>query len=424
MEFYNNLSGETSRRKILIISYVFPPYPGIGGRRWAKIAKYLTRQGFEVHVICAKNPNGKKSVWCDDVEKNKFLHIHEVNSFFPKVFTRAPRHFIDKIVYRFWKYLTLWFYHGYIYDRTIFSTEKFVKKADEVINGYNIKNVIVTGAPFRLVHAITQSRGQWPGINLIADFRDPWTWEHDGDYQKLDAKNLAYEKQCEAFVMEHADYISVPTKNMLDYLQGTYVDHLSKVFLIPHAWDADEISSESKPVENGKIILFGTLYQGIDNSMKHLARALVANRITLDIFSETNNYKDIFENEGASDFVTYHSPLPSKELFRIMKSYMASIIINNDCDKDHVSTKFIELAASRVPVIYVANKGKAGDFVTNKGLGWHISPVELNELLRAISSGECKVPDLKLELDALSFNSITRSFVQRISSNNSLLEVA
>ena len=38
-------------KKVLIISYNFPPKSGISSRRWVKLAKELTRSGVECHVI-------------------------------------------------------------------------------------------------------------------------------------------------------------------------------------------------------------------------------------------------------------------------------------------------------------------------------------------------------------------------------------
>jgi hypothetical protein len=38
-------------RRILVVSYYFPPSTAIGGARWAAMARYLTRMGHEVSVI-------------------------------------------------------------------------------------------------------------------------------------------------------------------------------------------------------------------------------------------------------------------------------------------------------------------------------------------------------------------------------------
>src|SRR6185503_15364274 len=45
-------------RKILIMSYLFPPVGGIGVQRALSLAKYLPPCGFEVHVLKANNAGG------------------------------------------------------------------------------------------------------------------------------------------------------------------------------------------------------------------------------------------------------------------------------------------------------------------------------------------------------------------------------
>jgi glycosyltransferase involved in cell wall biosynthesis len=40
-------------RRLLVITYHFPPDGAIGGQRWARLSKYLARLGWEVHVVTA-----------------------------------------------------------------------------------------------------------------------------------------------------------------------------------------------------------------------------------------------------------------------------------------------------------------------------------------------------------------------------------
>lgn len=40
-------------RRLLVITYHFPPDGAIGGQRWAGLAKYLARLGWEVHIVTA-----------------------------------------------------------------------------------------------------------------------------------------------------------------------------------------------------------------------------------------------------------------------------------------------------------------------------------------------------------------------------------
>ena len=58
-------------KKILIITFTFPPKPGIGGRRWAKFAKYLHQKKVSFDILTFEKKSSEKSKWCDDVEPFK-----------------------------------------------------------------------------------------------------------------------------------------------------------------------------------------------------------------------------------------------------------------------------------------------------------------------------------------------------------------
>ncbi|HZF73408.1 MAG TPA: hypothetical protein VEZ51_08245, partial [Gemmatimonadaceae bacterium] len=43
-------------RRLLVITYHFPPDGSIGGQRWAGLTKYLARRGWDVDVVTAAEP--------------------------------------------------------------------------------------------------------------------------------------------------------------------------------------------------------------------------------------------------------------------------------------------------------------------------------------------------------------------------------
>ena len=69
------------KKKILVVSYTFPPSPGIGGRRWAKFSKVLVQKGWDVDVIAAKITRDSESVWMKDV-----LHFEKFHDYYLKYF--------------------------------------------------------------------------------------------------------------------------------------------------------------------------------------------------------------------------------------------------------------------------------------------------------------------------------------------------
>src|SRR5688500_2008490 len=53
LENFLEMKSNSAIRRLLVITYHFPPDGSVGGQRWAGLSKYLARLGWEVHVITA-----------------------------------------------------------------------------------------------------------------------------------------------------------------------------------------------------------------------------------------------------------------------------------------------------------------------------------------------------------------------------------
>lgn len=56
------------KRRLLVITFHFPPDGSVGGKRWAGLSKYLARLGWEVHVVTASS--GEDSQIVDGVHRH------------------------------------------------------------------------------------------------------------------------------------------------------------------------------------------------------------------------------------------------------------------------------------------------------------------------------------------------------------------
>jgi len=45
-----------NNKKLLILTYYWPPAGGAGVQRWLKFAKYLSEKGYQLHIYTAQNP--------------------------------------------------------------------------------------------------------------------------------------------------------------------------------------------------------------------------------------------------------------------------------------------------------------------------------------------------------------------------------
>lgn len=362
--------------RILIISMTFPPFPSVGGRRWTKFAKYLHRAGEEVFVLAGEAPKGAKSSWDKDI---RGLNITRKKIFHP-LYSQHSNPLIRKMMFKVGQILLPLVINGSIHDKMVLAKRQVLEAAAQIILEKKIDTLIITGAPFRALYWGTFLKKQFPKIKFIADLRDPWSWGHRAyGYDTLSESRRAFERKLEGEVLHSADQILVPGAPMLNKLKENYPAQKNKISVLPHGFDREEIFLNKVENDSGlKLVYFGTLYRGIAPHIHALAQifARYPKRISLDIYSSTHNYQEIFAEHQVTNQVRYHSPLPTRQLFeRVSTADFALMFKLLDYGHDNISTKYYELIASQTPILLLGPKGKASELVADNHLGIHL-PVE------------------------------------------------
>ena len=368
-----------SPKHILLVSYVFPPYYGIGGRRWAKHASELTKMGYVVHVICAKNPFDKESLWWDLVKNNENIKIYCLPRMYPKVLVKFEHNFIQKILYKFWIFILPFLTKGSYLDRTIFWERVMLRKAKKIILENRINHVICTGAPFGVMFQVTKLRKWFHNIFIMNDLRDPWTWGPNWGFPNLEKKRMAHELLLEGNMIKNSDLITVPTLEMKKSLDTTYPEFAHKVKLLQHFVDINEIVVLEKTAsEKVRLIMYGNIYHHIPELIEETARVIgnYKDQLILDIYTDKHQHKQTFSKYGATN-VTFYDQLPEKELFSKFQHYDYVFLMIPGVGVDHISTKFYEIIYSKTPFLILCKDGLGPQFIVNNKLGIH---AELNQL--------------------------------------------
>ena len=208
------------KKSILLISYYFPPNNSVGSRRWAKYSKVLSRNGIQVHVLCAKSNSSESSPWDDDIEG---LNINYLPSKYPRVLDNWKSESIFyRIRYKICDKLISALIIGSHYDRSIFWKSTMIKSAKKLIVDNQIDQIIVSTPPNRSSYYAAQLKDEFPKLRLIVDFRDPWTWGEFREYPNLKGSNRFKEEEMNKFVIEKADEIIVSVDNMKRKIEKKY----------------------------------------------------------------------------------------------------------------------------------------------------------------------------------------------------------
>lgn len=173
-------------KRVLIITYYWPPSGGSGVQRWLKMAKYLPENGWQPVIYTTENaeyPIVDHSLEKDVLPETEVIRrpIFEPYSFYKK-FLGIKKEETIKVGFASdtkkskWKEgLSLWIRGNlFIPDARRFWIRPSVKFLTDYLKGHPVDAIISTGPPHSM-HLIAMKLRKETGIPWIADFRDPWT---------------------------------------------------------------------------------------------------------------------------------------------------------------------------------------------------------------------------------------------------------
>ncbi|KAB8151123.1 glycosyl transferase family 1 [Kordia sp. TARA_039_SRF] len=203
-------------KKVLIVTYYWPPAGGPGVQRWLKFVKYLRDFDIEPIVFIPKNPSYPivDETFSEDIPKDmtiikqSIFEPYEFAQLFSKKKTqKISRGIIAKEKQSLVEKLLLYIRGNFfIPDARKYWVKPSVKFLKKYLTENNIETVITTGPPHSL-HLIGLELRKQLAITWLADFRDPWT--RIGYHEKLRLTKKSQQKhiQLEAEVLQTADQI-------------------------------------------------------------------------------------------------------------------------------------------------------------------------------------------------------------------------
>lgn len=169
-------------KKVLIISYFFPPCNLTASQRTYNWGKYFKEFGYDPIIITRKwdypinTPSdiGKSSRSMDiEVlvnEKYKVYYMPYKGSLKDRIFEKNIERY--KFTRKTLSFIELFFQNNSI---KVLPYSNIYAKASQIIKKEKITNIIVSGSPFTCFHMGYKLKKKYPHIKWIADYRDDWT---------------------------------------------------------------------------------------------------------------------------------------------------------------------------------------------------------------------------------------------------------
>ena len=239
-------------KKILIITYYWPPAGGPGVQRWLKFVKYLPDFGIQPIVYVPENPTypivdeklvkevSDKAI----ILKHTIFEPYQLASLFSKNKTKKissgiipnqkKQSFLDKTF--------LWIRGNlFIPDARVFWVKPSVAFLEKYIVENTIDTIVTSGPPHSL-HLIGLELKQKLNVKWFADFRDPWTTI--GYHKSLRLSRFAAKKHktLERQVLNTADTIIVTSKTTKTEFEAITSKPIS---VITNGYDTEEVGKQT-----------------------------------------------------------------------------------------------------------------------------------------------------------------------------------
>jgi len=358
-------------KRVLIISYYWPPSGGAGVQRWLKFVKYLRNFGWEPVIYTPGNPEFpeldhslakdipagieilKQTIWepydtykkllgqrKDEKINAAFLSEKKKNSALENLSVWIRGNFFIPDARKFWIKPSIKFLTGYLKENPV-------------------KAVISTGPPHSM-HLIALEVAERVNIPWLADFRDPWTNIDFYKDLKLTSRADAIHRKLEKQVLSQADVVTVISPGMAaDF--GRIHERTYEV--ITNGFDPGDTGQSHPPSPDKKFSIahIGTLVSSRNPETVWIALQDIvatdpefASDLEIKLVGKVD-YKvmESLEQRGLSGFVRKIDYMPHDEVVKYQQqSRVLLLIINNTPNAKMILTgKFFEYLAAGRPIL-------------------------------------------------------------------------
>jgi hypothetical protein len=412
-------------KKILLINYSFPPHPGVGGRRWAKLSKYFSESEHEIYVLRARIFGKEQSIF----ETNEgFLNIYHfpVYNFKEYLQSKFSHPFLKKGLEKFFFVLAKFFSPGNPYDVSIWWNKPAFKVAQSIIEKHHIKNVIISCPPYKIMHEFSKLKVLYPNINLILDYRDIWTIGQQGKgfFNLISDRQYKVECDNEKAAILLADKIVTVAESMSENIKRLFPD--KNIFTIRNGYDRSDAvianidlkrwidSDKINICYGGSIVSDSNVYalQFMDFLYDiKCNNSILYKKLNIQIFGNINVELENKLKQLDLEIITINEMLPNNQIVEVYSKFDFLLMFLNPYYTYAYISKFYDYLLAKKPIICFSDKGDFSEFLEANDLGRNVDPsTELNYFSNYIQGKLEFIYNVGFENDSFDYANISKEY--------------
>jgi glycosyltransferase involved in cell wall biosynthesis len=369
-------------RKVLLVTYHFPPSGAVAVYRMLGLVRYLPRFGWQPIVVAPP-----RVPW--EPEDTSLLEQIPPNTPIERV--PFAQGFVGKVT----RYLAP---EGHWLGKARPACERMIRE--------HRPEAILTSSPPGCVHLLGRWLQRRHRLPWVACFRDPWItnrrFEHLSLYQRG-------ERWLESGVMRHADRLIANTPLNEQGWAAAYPDEAHKMLTITNGFEPERFTLTAKPRSaSARLTMLhaGELYAGRDP--RPFFDALAAERLPIDVDFLGRKTEGMFDfpsevqSRGLSTSIKQLGQIAYADSLHRMQTTDILLLIHSPGYRVGVPAKLYEYLGAGRPILALAEPDSdIGWVLRESGVLHRIAPPTdvakirhaLVELTRAVQAGHAATPD-------------------------------
>ena len=413
-------------KKVLIISYYWPPSGGGGVQRWLKMTKYLPDCGWTPVIFTPSN--GEAPVVDESLESQIHPKVEKITSPIWEPYTFYKRFTGKKTSEKV--------YSGFINDKKESWTQKlsvfirgnffipdarkfWINPGANFLNNYlktNRVDCIISTGPPHSTHLIAQKVAKRHKLSWIADFRDPWTNIDFYDQLRLTSWADKKHRRLEHSVLKNATKIVTVSQHWAeDFKKLSNRD----VTVIRNGFDHADFTTKPKQLDTQFTIChIGSMNsdrnpQAFWNALKSLSKNTeFSKHLSIKLIGQVDHsiFKSLEQN-GLTPFLNHIPFLHHKEaLVELQKSQILLLPINDTPNSlGVVPGKIYEYLGANRPVVGIGpTNGDSAQILKDSGAGTMFNYNATDEIINQLETYFNRFTSNKLTADTGSIMQYSR----------------
>jgi len=410
----------TRLRKILIITYYWPPSGGPGVQRVLKFCKYLNETDWKPIILTVENGDFpvfdqtlEKDVVGYEIYKSKSYSLHKIFNFFNKNSTTPTFQLSsakqDDFLIKLFRWIRLnmvipdgrvgWYFDSINIGKKIFRENKI--------------DAIFSSAPPYTTHLIAKNLALLKNLPWIADFRDPWTDRFYNYENKRWWITRKLDKVLENSVINSAQKCVTVSKEISRSFKGDFK-------VIHNGYDEEDFLNvyPNKEEENVVIRYLGTMTKSQNpKNFFDVISKLNYNQIKYKVELIGNIHPDVkvyIQNQGFEKFVEFISYVDHGEAIQKMVNshFLLLVIPNTAKNKGIVTGKLFEYIRSMSKIIMIGPlDSDAAEIINDTSSGRCFDYDNSTDIVQYLESG--KYPET-INFEKYSRKNLTSELVETL----------